>query len=60
MYFGINDSRWHGEIQDTKNPWAVNDIFTDESGETRRVVGVRNAQQQAHVTGGLLEIIGRT
>ena len=58
-YFGINDSRYLVR-QDAVNPWAVNDVFTDESGETRRVVGVRNAQQQAHVAGGLLEIIGRT
>ena len=58
-YFGINDSRYLVR-QDPVNPWAVNDTFTDESGETRRVVGVRNSQQQAHVAGGLLEIIGRT
>ena len=46
--------------QDTVNPWAVNDVFTDEAGARRRVVGIRNAQQQAHVAGGLLELIGRT
>ena len=58
-YFGINDSRYLVR-QDPVNPWAINDVFTDESGETRRVVGVRNAQQQGHVSGGLLELIGRT
>ena len=58
-YFGINDSRYLVR-QDPANPWAVNDTFVDESGATRRVVGVRNAQQQAHIAGGLLEIIGAT
>ena len=58
-YFGINDSRYLVR-QDAVNPWAVNDVFTDESGEPRRVVGLRNAQPQAHVAGGLLEIIGTT
>ena len=42
------------------NPWAVNDIFTDETGQRRRVVGVRNAQQQGHISGALIEIIGTT
>ena len=58
-YFGINDSRYLVR-QDTVNPWAVGDVFTDETGTRRRVVGVRNAQQQAHIAGGLLEIIGTT
>lgn len=58
-YFGINDSRYLVR-QDPVNPWAVNDTFTDESGNTRRVVGIRNAQQQAHIAGGLLELVGRT
>ena len=58
-YFGIDDSRWTVR-QDAVNPWKVNDIFVDEEGQRRRVVGVRNAQQQAHIAGGLLEIIGTT
>ena len=58
-YFGINDSRYLVR-QDPVNPWAVKDVFTDESGETRRVVGVRNAQQQGHIAGALIEIIGTT
>ena len=58
-YFGINDSRYLVR-QDAVNPWAVNDVFTDETGATRRVVGVRNAQQQGHISGALIEIIGTT
>ena len=58
-YFGINDSRYLVR-QDAVYPWEVNDVFSDESGNTRRVVGVRNAQQQGHVSGALIEIIGRT
>ena len=58
-YFGINDSRYLVR-HDAVNPWAVNATFVDEAGARRRVVGVRNAQQQGHVAGGLLEIIGRT
>ena len=58
-YFGIDDSRWQVR-QDAVNPWLVNDVFTDETGQRRRVVGVRHLQQQAHVAGGLLEIIGTT
>ena len=59
FYFGINDSRYLVR-QDPINPWVVNDTFTDESGETRRIVGIRNAQQQTHIAGGMLELIGRT
>ena len=58
-HFGINDSRYLVR-QDTKNPWKVNDTFTDEAGARRRVAGVRNAQQQGHISGALLEIIGTT
>ena len=58
-YFGINDSRYLVR-QDTVHPWAVNDTFTDETGTRRRVVGVRNAQQQGHIAGALLELIGTT
>ena len=58
-YFGINDSRYLVR-QDTVHPWAVNDYFTDEAGQRRRVVGVRNAQQQAHISGGLLELVATT
>ena len=58
-YFGVDDSRWTVR-QDATHPWKVNDVFTDETGQRRRVVGVRNAQQQAHIAGGLLEIIGTT
>ena len=58
-YFGINDSRYLVR-QDPVNPWAVNDTFTDEAGATRRVVGVRNSQQQGHIAGALIEIIGTT
>ena len=58
-YFGVNDSRYLVR-QDAVNPWAVNDIFTDETGQRRRVVGVRNAQQQGHISGALIEIIGTT
>ena len=58
-YFGVNDSRWTVR-QDAVNPWRVLDIFVDETGQRRRVVGVRNAQQQAHIAGGLLELIGTT
>ena len=57
-YFGINDSRYLVR-QDIANPWAVKTVFTDESGTTRRVVGVRHAQAQGHVAGALLELIGR-
>ena len=58
-YFGINDSRYLVR-QDTVHPWVVNDTFVDEAGARRRVVGVRNAQQQGHVAGAMLEIIGTT
>ena len=58
-YFGINDSRYLVR-QNIENPWLVNDYFTDEQGQRRRVIGVRHAQQQGHVAGGLLEIIGTT
>ena len=46
--------------QDSVHPWAVNDVFTDEAGQRRRVVGIRNAQQQGHIAGALIEIIGTT
>ena len=59
LYFGLNDARYIVR-QDPVNPWSVTDAFTDEAGERRRVVGIRNAQQQAHVAGGLLELVGRT
>ena len=59
FYFGVNDSRYLVR-QDAANPWAVNDTFTDETGQRRRVVGVRNAQQQGHISGALIEIIGTT
>ena len=58
-YFGINDSRYLVR-QDAVNPWAVNDTFTDEAGARRRVVGLRHSQRQGHVSGALIEIIGRT
>lgn len=58
-YFEINDSRYLVR-QDTTNPWKVTDTFLDESGATRRVVGIRNHQQQGHVDGALIELIGRT
>ena len=58
-YFGINDSRYLVR-QDAVNPWLVNDVFVDETGQRRRVVGVRNAQQQAHISGAMIEIIGTT
>ena len=58
-YFGINDSRYLVR-QDAVNPWRVLDTFTDEVGARRRVVGVRNAQQQGHISGALIEIIGTT
>ena len=58
-YFGLNDSRYLVR-QDPTNPWTINATFVDESGNTRRVVGIRNAQQQAHIAGALLELIGRT
>ena len=58
-YFGINDSRYLVR-QNIVHPWAVNDYFTDETGQRRRVVGVRNAQQQAHISGAMIEIIGTT
>ncbi len=58
-YFGIDDSRWQVR-QDAVNPWLVNDVFTDETGQRRRVVGVRNAQQQGHISGAMIEIIGTT
>ena len=59
FYFSVNDSRYLVR-QDAVHPWAVNDYFIDETGDRRRVVGIRNAQQQGHVAGGLLEIIGTT
>ena len=58
-YFGIDDSRWQVR-QDAVNPWLVNDVFTDEEGQRRRVVGVRHLQQQGHVAGALIELIGST
>ena len=58
-YFGINDSRYMVR-QDAVNPWQVNDVFIDESGTRRRVVGVRNAQQQGHISGAMIELIGST
>ena len=58
-YFGINDSRYLVR-QDTENPWKVNDYFVDEAGARRRVAGVRNAQQQGHISGALIEIVGTT
>ena len=58
-YFGIDDSRWQVR-QDAVNPWLVNDVFTDEEGQRRRVVGVRHLQQQAHISGAMIEIIGTT
>ena len=59
LYFGLNDARWIVR-QDPQHPWVVNDRFTDEAGATRRIIGIRHAQQQGHVAGGLLEIIGRS
>ena len=58
-YFGINDSRYLVR-QDAINPWKVTDVFMDETGATRRVVGVRNYQQQGHIAGAMIEIIGTT
>ena len=58
-YFGIDDSRWTVR-QDAVNPWRVLDTFVDETGQRRRVVGVRNAQQQGHIAGALIELIGTT
>ena len=58
-YFGVDDSRWTVR-QDSTHPWKVTDVFTDETGQRRRVVGVRNAQQQGHIAGALIEIIGTT
>ena len=58
-YFGIDDSRWTVR-QDAVNPWRVLDTFVDEEGQRRRVVGVRHLQQQAHIAGALIEIIGTT
>ena len=58
-YFGVNDSRYLVR-QDAVNPWEVGGTFTDEVGARRRVVGVRNAQQQGHISGALIEIIGTT
>ena len=58
-YFGIDDSRWTVR-QDAVNPWRVLDAFVDETGQRRRVVGVRNAQQQGHIAGALIELIGTT
>ena len=58
-YFGIDDSRWQVR-QDAVNPWRVLDTFVDETGQRRRVVGVRHLQQQAHIAGGLVELIGTT
>ena len=58
-YFGIDDSHWTVR-QDAVNPWRVLDTFVDETGQRRRVVGVRHAQQQAHIAGGLVELIGTT
>ena len=57
--FGLSDSRYLVR-QDAVNPWLVNDYFTDEEGQRRRVVGSRHSQQQGHVSGALIEIIGRT
>ena len=58
-YFGIDDSRWQVR-QDAVNPWRVLDTFVDETGQRRRVVGVRNSQQQGHISGALIELIGTT
>ena len=58
-YFGIDDSRWQVR-QDAVNPWQVTDVFVDEEGQRRRVVGVRHLQQQGHVAGALIELIGST
>ena len=57
-YFGINDSRYLVR-NDPVNPWEVNGGFIDEEGNRRRIVGVRNYQQQGHIPGALLELIGR-
>ena len=57
-YFGVNDSRYLVRF-DAVNPWRVNDVFTDEAGATRRVVGIRNVQQQGHISGGMIEMIAR-
>ena len=58
-YFGVNDSRYLVR-NDPVNSWEVNGIFIDEEGNRRRIVGVRNYQQQGHIPGALLELIGRT
>ena len=58
-YFGIDDSRWTVR-QDAVNPWRVLDLFVDEEGQRRRVVGVRHQQQQGHISGALIELIGTT
>ena len=58
-YFGIDDSRWTVR-QDAVNPWRVLDTFVDEEGQRRRVVGVRHQQQQGHIAGALIELIGTT
>ena len=58
-YFGIDDSRWTVR-QDAVNPWRVLDAFVDETGQRRRVVGVRHQQQQGHIAGALIELIGTT
>ena len=58
-YFGIDDSRWQVR-QDAVNPWLVNDYFTDEEGQRRRIIAVRHLQQQAHISGAIIELIGTT
>ena len=58
-YFGIDDSRWTVR-QDAVNPWRALDAFVDETGQQRRVVGVRHQQQQGHIAGALIELIGTT
>ena len=58
-YFGLSDSRYLVR-QDVDNPWQVDDVFFDETGTKRRIIGTRNAQQQGHVAGALIELIGST
>ena len=57
-YFGVNDSKYMVRF-DAVNPWKVNDVFTDEAGARRRVVGIRQVSQQGHVAGAMIELIAR-
>ena len=58
LYFGVDDSKYMVRF-DSVNPWTTNDVFTDEAGNRRRVVGIRQVSQQAHISGGMIELIGR-